>query len=723
MSLKQESAAHRLEELYRRYTDGRVSRRAFLGRAAALGFTGISASRLIGTLEAGGAPALAAEAGKPLELAEWSFFWVGVERADRRTGGNAESIVNGKQMYVEYLIPARQRYAYPIVLVHGGGGQGTDWMGTPDGRRGWSSLLVEMGFAVYIVDRPGHGRSPFHPDLHGPFPARAPQLETISARFTPQAAKQPNANQFVKLHTQWPGTGEVGSPELTQLVAAEGGSFISPLADAHLAWRKNGAQLLDKIGPAVIMTHSAGGPFGLLVAQARPRHVKGLVIIEGANANPFSDQTPWGLTTLEPTYDPPVSRLEDIRKKTVTPSEPGVAPYQIQDEPARSLPNLMDIPVAFVTAEASFASPGAPGAVAYLKQAGVKAEDLRLAESGVHGNGHMMMVEKNNADVLKVVTKWITKNVKPDSDDHTAAAPAAAKRVVDAGPLKLADQGFFWVGAEPVKKDYGTILAGQMYIQYLIPAQVKFPHPIVLIHGGGGQMTHYFGIGDGQAGWAHYFAMAGYKVYLMDRVGHGRSPYHPDALGPISPVFNFASVTGEFMRADPRIRVGSGDAGDPLINQFQAGQNSIPTDNALARRLVTRGGVELLEKIGPSILLTHSMGGAFGWLIASERPDLIKAVICVEGGGVSGLNVKMESLKKFPIAFVTAELSGLASQTPAAVQSLKDGGCAVTDFQLKDHGVLGNSHFMMLEANRRQSCDAIRGWIEKNVKADTKKKA
>ena len=35
-----------------------------------------------------------------------------------------------------------------------------------------------------------------------------------------------------------------------------------------MAWREAGAELLDKIGPAIIMTHSAGGPFGLLVAAS-----------------------------------------------------------------------------------------------------------------------------------------------------------------------------------------------------------------------------------------------------------------------------------------------------------------------------------------------------------------------------------------------------------------------------------------------------------------------
>ena len=69
------------------------------------------------------------------------------------------------------------------------------------------------------------------------------------------------------------------------------------------------------------------------------------------------------------------------------------------------------MPIVIVTAEASFASPGNPGAVAYFKQAGVKAEELRLGELGIRGNGHMMMVEKNNREVLKPILAWIEKNV------------------------------------------------------------------------------------------------------------------------------------------------------------------------------------------------------------------------------------------------------------------------------------------------------------------------
>ena len=70
-------------------------------------------------------------------------------------------------MYVEHWIPTQVRHPYPVVLVHGGYGQGTDWMSTPDGRRGWASLFLEQGYKVYLVDRPGQGRNPHHPWVHG----------------------------------------------------------------------------------------------------------------------------------------------------------------------------------------------------------------------------------------------------------------------------------------------------------------------------------------------------------------------------------------------------------------------------------------------------------------------------------------------------------------------------------------------------------------------------
>jgi len=35
----------------------------------------------------------------------------------------------------------------------------------------------------------------------------------------------------------------------------------------------------------------------------------------------------------------------------------------------------------------------------------------------------------------------------------------------------------------------------------------------------------------------------------------------------------------------------------------------------------------------PAIVLTHSQSGAFGWLIADARPQLVKAILAIEPSG------------------------------------------------------------------------------------------
>ena len=92
----------------------KISRRVFGGIAAG------------GALAAGGAvkAAATAEVPKPLDIAEWSFFWVGVERVT--LPGGTSPVVSGKQMYVEYQVPAKVKHPFPIVLIHGGGGSGLD---------------------------------------------------------------------------------------------------------------------------------------------------------------------------------------------------------------------------------------------------------------------------------------------------------------------------------------------------------------------------------------------------------------------------------------------------------------------------------------------------------------------------------------------------------------------------------------------------------------------
>src|SRR5208337_637476 len=167
------------------------------------------------------------------------------------------TMCNGMQMYVEHWIPREVRHPYPVVLIHGGYGQGSDWIGTPEGRRGWATLLLEQGYKVYVLDRPGQGRNPYHPWVHGYFDAQAPTFENVARTIG----------------------ADTNDPAVAQIVASMG----QPMSNNPLTqnvWRTRGAKLLDDIGPAILFTQGDGAVFAKLTAQERPNLVKGIVAIE-----------------------------------------------------------------------------------------------------------------------------------------------------------------------------------------------------------------------------------------------------------------------------------------------------------------------------------------------------------------------------------------------------------------------------------------------------------
>ena len=91
---------------------------------------------------------------------------------------------------------------------------------------------------------------------------------------------------------------------------------------------------------------------------------------------------------------------------------PGLLRCWLQAEPARQLVNLRGIPMLIVTGEASYHAPYDHGTSAFLKQAGVAHTFVRLADVGIRGNGHMMMLEKNNLEIAAFFTQWLQENVK-----------------------------------------------------------------------------------------------------------------------------------------------------------------------------------------------------------------------------------------------------------------------------------------------------------------------
>src|SRR5262245_42956762 len=98
----------------------------------------------------------------PYTLAREGFFYVGGKPV---TVGGRTYIAG--QMYVDVRIPAKQTHPYPIIMVHGGTRSATTYLGTPDGREGWAQYFVRQGYAVYVVDQPGKGRSGYLAEAYG----------------------------------------------------------------------------------------------------------------------------------------------------------------------------------------------------------------------------------------------------------------------------------------------------------------------------------------------------------------------------------------------------------------------------------------------------------------------------------------------------------------------------------------------------------------------------
>ena len=191
--------------------------------------------------------------------------------------------------------------------------------------------------------------------------------------------------------------------------------------------RDAGVALLDKIGPAILLTHSQSGPFGWALADARPKLVKGVVAIE-PNGPPFYENSVigppnwfkdaamgrnWGITRTPLKYDPPAGDPKDLGMAQQTaPDGPNLVRCWLQPASARQLTNLQGVPILIVTSEASYHAPYDHCTAKYLAQAGVKNTFVRLPDIGIKGNGHMMMLEKNNLEIATFLHGWVEKNIR-----------------------------------------------------------------------------------------------------------------------------------------------------------------------------------------------------------------------------------------------------------------------------------------------------------------------
>ena len=349
-----------------------------------------------------------------LRIKDQGVFFVGGKYNDA-----ASPTYMSGQMYVRFQIPSNSKgKKYPVVMIHGGGQQTTTFTGTPDNRSGWADFFLKEGWPVYVVDQPGRGKSPYIDPVYG---ARGmPSVTGLENQFT--APKLVNPWPQSQLHTQWPGTGLHGDPTFDQFFASQFTGMGALNQEIYTTAAL--IALLEKIGPAVLLTHSQSGPHGWTTADARPDLVKAMIVVE-PNGPPFYNDAntaidrAWGITRLPLTFSPATTNPADLNPVQEAQAQgPGKYRCWKQSEPARKLVRLAGIPILLVTGEASFRAQYDHCTSQFLKQAGVANEHVPLETVGIRGNGHMMMLEKNNLKIADFMETWLSKKLERKSGGH-----------------------------------------------------------------------------------------------------------------------------------------------------------------------------------------------------------------------------------------------------------------------------------------------------------------
>ena len=182
-----------------------------------------------------------------------------------------------------------------------------DWETTPDGRDGYQNIFLGRGWPVYLIDQPRRGRA-----------GQSTESEPITPATTDASLWQIfRLGLYPEFYegTQFPTTPEAIEQYWRQCTPSTGpepdpvGTEPHPQIDAIVA-------LLDRIGHAVLLTHSMSGRYGFLTG-IRSSHLAAIVSYEPSQFPYRRDQVP---AAIPGPVDPTVEHI--TAPILVDPSEP-----------------------------------------------------------------------------------------------------------------------------------------------------------------------------------------------------------------------------------------------------------------------------------------------------------------------------------------------------------------------------------------------------------------
>jgi hypothetical protein len=215
---------------------------------------------------------------EPLMIEEQGSFAIGGKVLTNSGPYNATNrsssgqTLHGDHAYIFYQVPVHAR-KLPLVMWHGIGQFSKTWETTPDGREGFQNIFLRRRFPVYLVDQPRRGRAGRStlPGTVTPKPDEEDWFGTFRLGIWPdffpgvQFSRDPEAlNQYFRQIT--PDTGPLDPALNSEAVTA----------------------LFEKIGPAILVTHSHAGGMGWRVAT-KSSNVRAIVSYEPGSGFIFPD--------------------------------------------------------------------------------------------------------------------------------------------------------------------------------------------------------------------------------------------------------------------------------------------------------------------------------------------------------------------------------------------------------------------------------------------------
>ena len=305
------------------------------------------------------------------------------------TGADGDTF-HGDHGYAQYQIPPDAR-TYPLVMWHGGGQFSKTWETTPDGRDGFQNIFLRRGFATYIIDQPRRGRAG-RTTVGGTIPGGAPREASLFTIFRLGVWTPPDPPRFFP-GVQFPQDADSIEQYFRQVTPDTGrqGDGVAGIGEAAAVAVDAVAALFERIGPAVLITHSASGILGWQAA------------LKSANVRAIVSYEP--TVFLVPEGDPPPPRglvpalpapPEDFAKLTQIPIQI-VFGDNIADEEAGIFG--IDLWVRSVPAAEAF--------VETVNAHGGRAELLHLPDAGLTGNTHFPFSDLNNVEVADLLSRYL----------------------------------------------------------------------------------------------------------------------------------------------------------------------------------------------------------------------------------------------------------------------------------------------------------------------------